>query len=208
LRPAFPARRSPQDAASSPLPDAGGVAKKFWIDLSIAAWRPVPWRKVHIEYHTSRHMPKLAQRFDADEFGDRLLAAHVNGATVFAKDMYGYSYFPTKHGKMHPNLSFDLLGAQVKAMRKRKIWTLAYFMLTWNPELAERHPEWLIVYQPGDKSRPKPEQVSEGQKAFANTVKPDAPRPAKDGSKPAAAPAEDKGYQAYLWQFCIAGRSS
>jgi hypothetical protein len=197
---------APKDAGSSVLPDAGGVAKKFWIDPSIAAWRPVPWRKVHIEYHTSRHMPKLAQRFDPDEFGDRLLAAHVNGATVFAKDMYGYSYFPSKHGRMHPNLSFDLLGAQVKALRKRKIWVLAYFMLTWNPELAERHPEWLVVHQPGDKSHPKPEQVSDGQKGFTNTVKPDAPRPSKDsrGPKPAGPPAEDKGYRAYLWQFCIA----
>jgi hypothetical protein len=197
---------APKDAGSSGIPDVGGVAKKFWIDPSIAAWRPVPWRKVHIEYHTSRHMPKLAQRFDPDEFGDRLRAAHVNGATVFAKDMYGYCYFPSKHGRMHPNLSFDLLGAQVKALRKRKIWVLAYFMLTWNPELAEQHPEWLVVHQPGDKSRPKPEQVSDGQKGFTNTVKPDAPRRTKDspGPKPAAPPAEDKGYRPYLWQFCIA----
>jgi hypothetical protein len=148
-------------------------------------------------------MPKLAQRFEPDEFGDRLLAAHVNGATVFAKDRYGYSYFPNKQGRMHPNLSFDLLGAQVKALRKRKIWVLAYFMLTCNPELAERHPEGLVVHTPGDKSRPKSEEVSEAHKAFTNTVKPDAPRPAKDGTKPAGPPAEDKGYWAYLWQFCI-----
>src|SRR5262249_29160768 len=90
---------APKNAGSAALPDAGGVSRKFWIDPSIAAWRPVPWRKVHIEYHTSRHMPRLAERFDADEFGDRLLAAHVNGATVFAKDMYGYSYFPSTHGQ-------------------------------------------------------------------------------------------------------------
>src|SRR5262245_20365903 len=194
----------PKDPISSPLPDASGVAKKFWIEPSIAAWRPVPWRKVHIEYHTSRHMGKLAQRFNADEFGDQLVAAHINGATVFAKDMYGYSYFPSKHGRMHPNLSFDLMGAQVAALRKRKIWALAYFMLTWNPELAERHPDWLVVHKPGDKSPLKPDQVSEGQKAFTNTVKPDAPRPGNDGKKPTAPPAEDKGYRAYLWQFCIA----
>ena len=104
--------------AQPTIPDAGGVARKFWIDPSIAAWRPGPWRKVHIEYHTSRHMPRLAERFNADEFGDRLLAAHVNGATVFAKDMYGYSYFPNTHGRMHPNLSFDLLGAQVAALEE------------------------------------------------------------------------------------------
>ena len=110
------------DAASTAIPDPGGVAEKVWIDPSIAAWRSTPWRKVHIEYHTSRHVPQLAKRFDADEFGDRLLEAHVNGATVFAKDMYGYTYFPDSQGRTHPNLGFDLLGAQVAALRKRKIW--------------------------------------------------------------------------------------
>src|SRR6516225_5335050 len=196
---------APKDARSSEIPDAGGVAKKFWIDPSIAAWRPVPWRKVHIEYHTSRHMPKLAERFNADEFGERLLAAHVNGATVFAKDMYGYCYFPSRHGRMHPNLSFDLLGAQVAALRKRNISVLAYYMLTWNPELADRHPEWLVVHQPGDRSRPKVQEVTDQQKAFTNTVKPEAPRRSKTGApaKPTQLPAEDKGYRPYMWQFCI-----
>ena len=193
-----------KNAGSAALPDAGGVARKLWIDPSIAAWRPVPWRKVHIEYHTSRHITRLADRFNADEFGDRLLAAHVNGATVFAKDMYGYAYFPSTHGRMHPNLSFDLLGAQVAALRKRKISVLSYFMLTWNPELADRHPEWLVVHQPGDKSRPKLEEITDAQKAFTNTVKPGAPRLKAGGrSKPAEPPAEDKGYRPYMWQFCI-----
>ena len=192
------------DAVPAALPDSGGVARRFWIDPSIAAWRPGPWRKVHIEYHTSRHMPRLAERFDADEFGDRLLAAHVNGATVFAKDMYGYSYFTNKHVRMHPNLSFDLLGAQVEALRKRRISVLAYYMLTWNPELADRHPEWLVVHKPGDKSRPRLEEITDEQKAFANTLKPAAPL-TKAGPRPGPAgpPAEDKGYRPYLWQFCI-----
>ena len=171
---------------------ASGLASKYWIDPGIAAWAPGPWRKVHIEYHSSRHMPRLAERFNADEFGDRLLAAHVNGATVFAKDMYGYCYFPSTHGRMHPNLSFDLLGAQVAALRQRKIQVLAYFMLTWNPELADRHPEWLVVHEPGA----KPKEASEEQKAFTNTLKP-------DGAKPAEPPGEEKGYRPYLWQFCI-----
>ncbi len=78
-------------ASGSPvIPASRGVATRFWIDPSIAAWRPGPWRKVHVEFHNSRHMPKLGERFNADEFGDRLLEAHVTGATVFAKDMYGY----------------------------------------------------------------------------------------------------------------------
>ena len=196
---------APKSTSASPaIAESGGVATKFWIDPSIAAWRPGPWRKVHIEYRTSRHMPRLAERFNADEFGDRLLAAHVNGATVFAKDMYGYCYFPNSQGRMHPNLSFDLLGQQVTALRKRKIQVLAYYMLTWNPELADRHPEWLVVHKPGDKSRPKLEEISEEQRAFMNTLKPEGPR-ATPGNRPEPAkpPAEDKGYRPYMWQFCI-----
>jgi hypothetical protein len=45
-------------------------------------------------------------------------------------------------------------------------------MLTWNPELAELHPEWLVVNKPGAKSRSKPDEVSEEQKAFTNTQYP------------------------------------
>src|SRR5512139_525748 len=71
-----------QTAGSSGIPAPGRLAGKCWIDPSIAAWPPGPWRKVHIEYHSSRHIPRLGERFNADEFGDRLVAAHVNGATV------------------------------------------------------------------------------------------------------------------------------
>ena len=196
---------SPKNAASAAIPDAQRCRQEILDRSQHCRLAAGPWRKVHIEYHTSRHIPRLAERFNADEFGDRLLAAHVNGATVFAKDMYGYSYFPNSHGRMHPNLSFDLLGAQVAALRKRKISVLAYYMLTWNPELAERHPEWLVVHQPGDKSRPKLEEISGEQKAFMNTAKPDAPRRSTTGArpKPAEPPAEDKGYRPYMWQFCI-----
>src|SRR5262249_46211559 len=141
--------RTPKPASGSPaIGPARGVVTRYWIDPKIAAWRPSPWRKVHIEFHNSRHVPKLAERFNADEFGDRLLAAHVTGATVFAKDMYGYCYYPSSLGPMHPGLSFDLLGAQVTALRKRKIQVLAYYMTTLNPQLAERHPEWLSVRRP------------------------------------------------------------
>lgn len=180
---------------------AANLAKSYWIDPSIAAWPPGPWRKVHIEYHTSRHMPRLAEHFNADAFGDQLLKAYVSGASVFAKDMYGYSYFPNVHGKMHPNLSFDLLGSQVAALKKRKIQVLAYYMLTWNPELADRHPEWLVVHRPGDNSGLNPGAASEDQKAFKNTLQPGG-MPAAAGTPPST-PEEEKGYRPYLWQFCI-----
>lgn len=200
------ARKGPGDIVNETREKTGGTVRKCWIDPGIAAWASGPWRKVHIEYHTSRHMPRLAERFNADEFGDRLMDAYVNGATVFAKDMYGYAYFPSTHGRMHPHLSFDLLGAQVAALRQRKIQVLAYYMLTWNPELADRHPDWLVVHQPGAASSMNTEEASEAQKAFTNTLQPDGPRPVESGPPPGSTepPAEEKGYRPYLWQFCIA----
>ena len=100
-------------------------------------------------------------------------------------------------------------GAQVAALRKRKIWVLAYYMLTWNPELADRHPEWLVVHQPGDKSRPKPEEVSDGQKAFTNTLKPDAPRRAKAGSpNPPSRPPRTRDIGLTCGSSASPGRSS
>jgi hypothetical protein len=132
---------------SSPFADLGpgGISKKFWIDPRLAATKvALPPRKVHIEFHNSQHVARIGDRFNADEFADRLVQAHVTGASIFAKDMFGYSYYPSVCGPVHPGLSFDLLGAQVSALRKRKITVLAYYMTTWNPELAERHPEWLV----------------------------------------------------------------
>ena len=52
---------------------------------------------------------------------------------------------PSKTGPVHPVLSFDLLGAQVAALRKRKIQVVAYYLTSRNSELADRHPEWLVV---------------------------------------------------------------
>ena len=198
-----------QDETARPIPgsalrpESTGVATKFWIDPRMAALPPGPMRKVHIEYHTSRHMPRLADQFNPDEFGDRLLEARVTGATVFAKDMYGFSYYPSQCGPMHPHLSFDLLAAQVAALRKRKISVLAYYMTTWNPELADRHPEWLVVHQPGAKSRPKLDEISAEQKAFQGGINPPIARRREGEPSPDPAAAEEKGYRAYLWKFCL-----
>ncbi|MFI5420284.1 MAG: hypothetical protein ACHQ1H_04900, partial [Nitrososphaerales archaeon] len=138
---------------------SSGIATKFWMDPNYPKKTIHPWRKVDIEFHNSKHIPKIGDQFNADQFGDRLLNAHVGGAVIFAKDMFGYSYFPTKYGPMHPGLSFDLFGAQVEALRKRKIAVYAYYMTTWNLELAERRPEWQAIKRDGSNHLPKPGQT-------------------------------------------------
>lgn len=133
------ASAAPLAQAAIPPPRRG-----IWIDPRLAELRGKPWRKVHLDFHNSHHIPAIGERFDAAEFGDTLLKANVNAIVVFAKDMHGYFYYPSKFGPVHPGLKFDLLGAQVEACRQRNIAVYAYYCTAWDNYLAERHPEWLV----------------------------------------------------------------
>jgi len=123
---------------------AAPAQRPLWIDPRLHHLPPRPWRKIHLDYHNSQHMPQLGEAFDADEFGDRLVEGHVDSIVVFAKDMHGYFYYPSAYGPAHPGLSFDMLGPQVEACRKRNIKVYAYYCVTWDNYLAEQHPEWLV----------------------------------------------------------------
>ena len=115
-----------------------------WIDPHFLQQPPRRFRKIHLDFHNSQHIPRIGERFDADEFGDTLLAGNVDAVVVFAKDMHGYFYYPTQRGPIHPGLDFDLMGAQIAACRTRNIKVYAYYCVTWDHYLAERHPEWLV----------------------------------------------------------------
>jgi len=147
-------------AVSLPAPASqAAVARKYWIDPKLAALPSRPWRKIHQDFHNTPHVGKIGERFNADEFGDRLLEGKVNGIVVFAKDMHGYFYYPSQYGPVHPGLSFDLLKQQVAACRKREIAIYAYYCTTWDHYLAENHPEWLVVKRDRTTYLPKFDQT-------------------------------------------------
>lgn len=114
-----------------------------------------PWRKVHLDFHNSQHVESIGTQFNAREFGETLERARVNSIVVFAKDMHGYFYYPSKYGPVHPGLKFDLLGAQVEELRRRNIQVSAYYCTTWDHYLAERHPEWLVLKRDRSNYLPK-----------------------------------------------------
>jgi hypothetical protein len=134
---------------------AAGSGRVF-VDPRLEALPRRPWRKVHLDYHNTEHLPRLAQDFDADAFGERLRSAHVDAVVVFAKDMHGYFYYPSRFGPVHPGLSHDLLGEQVAACRARSIDVSAYYCVTWDHHLARTRPEWLVRKRDGSTFLPKP----------------------------------------------------
>jgi hypothetical protein len=73
----------------------------------------LPTRQVHLDFHTSPHVPGVGAEFDAAAFIGTLQAARVNSITIFAKCHHGYSYYPTTIGTPHPHLRRDLLGEMI-----------------------------------------------------------------------------------------------
>ncbi len=92
----------------------------------------LPYRQVHLDFHTSPAIPDIATDFDAAEFTGMLQQARVNSITVFAKCHHGYSYYPTKIGTVHPHLKRDLLGEMDAACRQAGIRVQAYTTVVWD----------------------------------------------------------------------------
>jgi len=72
------------------------------------------FRQVHLDFHTSEKIENIGQNFSKKQFQDTLKKGHVNSITLFSKCHHGWSYHPTKTNLMHPYLTFDLFGEQVK----------------------------------------------------------------------------------------------
>ncbi|MGY8923436.1 MAG: hypothetical protein ACKVJR_06880 [Flavobacteriales bacterium] len=104
----------------------------------------LPTRQVHLDFHTSEQIPNIGSEFDKKQFQSALIEGKINQVNIFSKGHHGYSYYPTKIGTMHPNLDFDLLGAQLEACHEIGVKAPFYFTIGWSVLDAEQHPEWVM----------------------------------------------------------------
>ncbi len=102
------------------------------------------FRQVHLDFHTSEKIGNIGKEFDKTQFQAALKAGHVNSITVFSKCHHGWSYHPTKVNKMHPQLSFDLLGAQIEAAHEIGVKTPVYISAGLDEKYAVEHREQVI----------------------------------------------------------------
>jgi hypothetical protein len=118
------------------------------------------YRQIHLDFHTSPHIPDVGVDFDPDVFGDTLTEARVNWITLFGKCHHGLSYYPTKAGVMHPGLKFDLLGAQIEACKKRGIATPVYISVRVDQNIGLTRPDLLCRLEDGRLWGPNASQAS------------------------------------------------
>lgn len=120
------------------------------------------YRQIHLDFHTSELIPDIGSRFDADDFAKSFADANVDSVTIFAKCHHGWSYHPTKVGKRHPNLNFDLTRAQLDALHEQGINAPIYITAGWDELAAREHPEWRIVSPDGAFTRQQAHPLGAG----------------------------------------------
>ena len=108
------------------------------------------FRQVHLDFHTSELIEGIGSGFSKENFQNALKVGHVNSITVFSKCHHGWAYHPSKANTMHPNLDFDLLGAQIEAAHEIGVKAPAYLSAGLDEKLARMHPDWL--YRNSDES--------------------------------------------------------
>lgn len=101
-----------------------------------------PRRWVHLDFHTSPDIKGIGSRFSKEQFQAALKEGNVDSITCFAKCHHGLCYYPTKVGTMHPELDFDLLGAQIEAAHEIGVRAPIYITAGWSDGDVKNHPEW------------------------------------------------------------------
>ena len=106
----------------------------------------LPFRQIHLDFHTGKGIPNVAADFSADAYADTLVRAHVNSVTTFARCHHGFLYYDSEQfpERIHPNLTNkNLLKEQIEACDARGIRVPIYITVQWDHYTSARHPEWL-----------------------------------------------------------------
>jgi hypothetical protein len=107
------------------------------------------FRQVHLDFHTSEHIPGIGSEFDPEKFVHTLKEAAVDSITCFSRCHHGYIYHDTKFPYRHPELTCNLLMEQVRACHSADIKVPVYITVGWDHLIGKLHPEWREVFADG-----------------------------------------------------------
>ncbi len=104
----------------------------------------IPFRQVHLDFHTSPHIRDVGRDFDAGAFVETLQRARVQSVTCFSRCHHGLIYHDTELEQLrHPHLCRDLLAEQIDACHDAGIRAPIYITVGWDDLQGRQHSEWL-----------------------------------------------------------------
>lgn len=109
----------------------------------------LPYRQVHLDFHTSECIEGIGARFSKKNFIAALKEGNVNSVSVFAKCHHGWAYFPSEVNRRHPHLDFDLLDAQLSACAEAGIRAEVYVSAGFDEKYACEHTNCLRLSKEG-----------------------------------------------------------
>ena len=107
------------------------------------------FRQVHLDFHTSERIGEIGRDFRKEDFCAALKKGHIDSVTLFSKCHHGWSYHPTAVNQMHPNLSFDLFGDELRAARSIGVGVVGYLSAGLDEKYAVAHQEDLARTKTG-----------------------------------------------------------
>jgi len=109
-------------------------------------WYRRYYRRVLLDSHIGDGDPKYLAKFDPEKIVNTVAAMGAKAMTVFANSHTGLCYWPTKVGKMHPNLDGrDVFGEYVRLLHQRDINVVAYYCLLYTDWYYDTHPDCRTV---------------------------------------------------------------
>lgn len=133
--------------------------------------QPIPFRQIHLDFHTSEHIVGVGDKFDPEQFARTLADARVNSINCFARCHHGYLYYESKRNpeRHHPHLTRNLLKEQIEACHALGIKVPIYTTVQWDHFTARQHPEWLALEADGRVQGPGPFEPGFRHNLLVNT---------------------------------------
>lgn len=121
-------------------------------------WYKHAYRRNVVDMHITDYDPQFMTKLDPVQYVHLLKVSKAQSAVVYAHSHVGLTYYPTRVGKMNPNLKGrDIFGEIVAECQKNGIAVQGYYSLIFDTWAYRSHPDWRIIDVEGkgaaDKSR-------------------------------------------------------
>ena len=110
-------------------------------------WYQSSFRRNLVDMHIEDWDERFLSEFSPEDYVENLKHAKIKSAMLYFHSHVGYSYYPTKSGKMHGGFAGkeDAMRRLVELCHQNGMDVIGYYSLIFNTYEEDRHPEWRIM---------------------------------------------------------------